>query len=153
MDIAKQIVDQRVTGLIKERPDLLSDTDEKNISKAFLLLGVSSYLDVEIQEAEQYITDGGNDGGFDAAYIVDGSDMQLNVVLFQSKYTRNLEKDTNFPANAVEKGEGFLKMILQDYLGSNTLHDLDGRTVAAPFRRYDLMMQYIQNDVWWNKNI
>lgn len=103
MDIAKQIVDQRVTGIIKENPDLFTDTFEKNISKAFLLLGVSSYLDLEISEAEQYITDGGNDGGFDAAYIVEGSDMQLNVVLFQSKYTRDLDKDSNFPANAIEK--------------------------------------------------
>lgn len=103
MDISKQIVDQRVIGLIKSRPDLFTDDDEKNTSKAFLLLGVASYLDLEVQEAEQYLTDGGNDGGFDAAYVVDGSDMQLNVVLFQAKYTRNLEKDTNFPSNAIEK--------------------------------------------------
>lgn len=103
MDIEKQIVDQRLLGIIKENPELFSESEEKNISKAFLMLGVSAYLDLEISEVEQYITDGGNDGGFDAAYIVDGSDTQLNVVLFQSKYTRNLEKDTNFPSNAVEK--------------------------------------------------
>ena len=104
MDIAKQIVDQRVMGLIKDNPAMFAEQDEnKNISKAFLLLGVSAYLDIEIAEAEQYLTDGGNDGGFDAAYIVEGSDMQLNVVLFQSKYTHNLAKDSNFPANAVEK--------------------------------------------------
>lgn len=103
MDIAKQIIDQRITGLIKENPELFDAAEEKNISKAFLLLGVSAYLDLEISEAEQYVTDGGNDGGFDAAYIVEGSDMQLNVVLFQSKYTRDLTKDANFPANAVEK--------------------------------------------------
>lgn len=103
MDIEKQIVDQRLLGIIKENPELFSESEEKNISKAFLMLGVSAYLDLEISEVEQYITDGGNDGGFDAAYIVDGSDTQLNVVLFQSKYTRNLEKDSNFPSNAVEK--------------------------------------------------
>ena len=103
MDIAKQIVDQRIAGLIRENPTLFTGTDEKNVSKAFLLLGVSAYLDLEIDEAEQYITDGGNDGGFDAAYIVEGPDMQLDVVLFQSKYTRDLDKDSNFPANAVEK--------------------------------------------------
>ena len=103
MDIAKQIVDQRIMGIIKENPCLFTDTDEKNISKAFLLLGVSAYLDLEIDEVDQYITDGGYDGGFDAAYIVEGSDMQLNVVLFQSKYTRDLTKDANFPSNAIEK--------------------------------------------------
>ena len=103
MNIAKQIVDQRLRGLIKENPSLFCETGEKNISKAFLVLGVSSYLDLEAAEAERYHTDGGNDGGFDAAYIEEGSDMQLNVILFQSKYTRDLDKDSNFPSNAVEK--------------------------------------------------
>ena len=98
MDIAKQIVDQRIQGLIKEYPGIFGDSSEKNISKAFLLLGVSAYLDLDVSEAEQYITDGGSDGGFDAAYIVEGSDLQLNVVLFQSKYTRDLSTDCNFPA-------------------------------------------------------
>lgn len=111
MDIVKQIVDQRIIGVIKDNPDLFTDTEEKNISKAFLLLGVASYLDIDISEAEQYITDGGNDVGFDAAYIVDGSDMQLNVVLFQSKYTRDLSKDSNFPANAIEKAVNTIKCV------------------------------------------
>ena len=75
MDIAKQIVDQRIQGLIKEYPGIFGDSSEKNISKAFLLLGVSAYLDLDVSEAEQYITDGGSDGGFDAAYIVEGSDL------------------------------------------------------------------------------
>lgn len=103
MDIAKQIVDQRILGLIKENPELFKDSEEKNISKAFLMLGVAAYLDMELSEVEQYITDGGNDGGFDAAYIAEGSEMQLDVILFQSKYTRDLSKDSCFPANAVEK--------------------------------------------------
>lgn len=103
MDIAKQIVDQRIAGLIKENIELFTDSDEKNISKAFLILGVSAYLDMELSEVEQYITDGSNDGGFDAVYITEGEDMQLDVVLFQSKYTRDLSKDSSFPANAVEK--------------------------------------------------
>lgn len=103
MDIAKQIVDQRIAGLIKENTELFTDSDEKNISKAFLILGVSAYLDMELSEVEQYITDGSNDGGLDAVYITEGEDMQLDVVLFQSKYTRDLSKDSSFPANAVEK--------------------------------------------------
>ena len=103
MDIAKQIVDQRILGLIKENPELFTDSEEKNISKAFLMLGVAAYLDMGLSEVEQYITDGSNDGGFDAAYISEGSEMQLDVILFQSKYTRDLSKDPCFPANAVEK--------------------------------------------------
>ncbi len=111
MDIAKQIVDQRVLGLIKENPDFFTESEEKNISKAFLMLGVSAYLDLDIPDTLQYITDGRNDGGFDAAYIADGTDMQLNVVLFQSKYTRNLDNDSNFPANAIEKAVNTVKCV------------------------------------------
>lgn len=111
MDISKQIIDQRIQGIIKDNPDFFIENEEKNISKAFLLLGVASYLDIEISEAEQYVTDGGNDGGFDAAYIDDVSESQINVVLFQSKYTRDLNKDSNFPFNAVEKAVNTVKCV------------------------------------------
>ena len=104
MDIAKQIIDQRVNKILEENQELFPDTDgERKKSKAFLLLGVAAYLDVDIAEATQYITDGGNDGGFDAAYIEEVQESQLNVVLFQSKYSRKLDNDSNFPSNAVEK--------------------------------------------------
>ena len=117
-DIAKQIVDQRVNKIIAENTHFFEDADrEKSRSKAFLLLGVSAYLDIDIEEAEQYITDGGNDGGVDAAYIAEAQDSQLNVVLFQSKYSRNLEGDSNFPANAVEKAVNTVKNIFDPEAG------------------------------------
>ena len=62
-------------------------------------------------EAVHYWTDGGSEGGFDAAYIVEAQDSQLNVVLFQSKYSRKLDKDSNFPANAVEKAVNTIKCV------------------------------------------
>lgn len=62
-------------------------------------------------EAVQYLTDGGNDGGFDAAYIVEAQDSQLNVVLFQSKYSRKLDTDSNFPANTIEKAVNTIKCV------------------------------------------
>lgn len=112
MDIVKQIIDQRVNKILEENPDLFSDVDlERKRSKAFLLLGVAAYLDVDIAEAVQYITDGGNDGGFDAAYIEEAQDSQLNVVLFQSKYSRKLDTDSNFPSNAVEKAVNTIKCV------------------------------------------
>lgn len=112
MDIVKQIIDQRVNKILEENPDLFSDVDlERKRSKAFLLLGVAAYLDVDIAEAAQYITDGGNDGGFDAAYIEEAQDSQLNVVLFQSKYSRKLDTDSNFPSNAVEKAVNTIKCV------------------------------------------
>jgi len=112
MNIEKQIIDQRINKIIQDNHSLFDENDEeKNRSKAFLLLGVSAYLDIDLEEAEQLVTDGGNDGGFDAAYIVEGQDSQLNVVLFQSKYVRNLDKDSNFPANAVEKAVNTVKCV------------------------------------------
>ncbi|MDO4336869.1 MAG: AIPR family protein [Eubacteriales bacterium] len=112
MDIVKQIIDQRVNRILEENPELFlgADLDRKR-SKAFLLLGVAAYLDVDIAEAAQYITDGGNDGGFDAAYIEEAQDSQLNVVLFQSKYSRKLDNDSNFPSNAVEKAVNTVKCV------------------------------------------
>ena len=112
MDIVKQIIDQRVNRILEENTALFSDADlERKRSKAFLLLGVAAYLDVDIAEAAQYITDGGNDGGFDAAYIEEAQDSQLNVVLFQSKYSRKLDTDSNFPSNAVEKAVNTIKCV------------------------------------------
>lgn len=112
MDIAKQIIDQRVNKILEENAELFTDKDkEKNRSRAFLLLGVAAYLDIDVAEAAQFITDGGNDGGFDAAYITEAQDSQLNVVLFQSKYSRNLENDSNFPANAVEKAVNTVRWV------------------------------------------
>lgn len=103
MNIEKQIIDQRVNKILEDYSDYFSKDDiERNRSTAFLLLGVAAYLEVEIAEAEQYITDGGNDGGFDAAYL-EVRESQFNVILFQSKYVRDLNKDSHFPANAVEK--------------------------------------------------
>ena len=71
VDIAKQIIDQRVNQIIENNPELFADVDsERRRSKAFLLLGVAAYLDVDLAEATQFITDGGNDGGFDAGCII-----------------------------------------------------------------------------------
>jgi hypothetical protein len=114
MDIVKQIIDQRVNKVIEENSMFFTDfaqDAEKQKSFAFLLLGVASYLDIDIAEAVQYLTDGGNDGGFDAAYIAQSGEGALNVVLFQAKYTRDLEKESNFPANAVEKSVNTIKNI------------------------------------------
>lgn len=45
-------IDQRVYKILADNPDLFSADDaEHKRSKAFLLLGVASYLDIDIAEA------------------------------------------------------------------------------------------------------
>ena len=87
MDIAKQIIDQRVRKIIDENPDLeiVSRDDERKLSTAFLLLGVAAYLDKDIADILVYITEGGSDGGFDAA-VLDVDVDTLHVTFFQAKY-------------------------------------------------------------------
>lgn len=112
MNISKQIVDNQVRNLVNECPEYFDECGDENrkISTGFLLLSVASYLNVDVQSAYQYLTDGGNDGGFDAAYI-DDNNGDLNVVLFQAKYTFDLDKESAFPENAIEKAVNVIRYI------------------------------------------
>lgn len=109
MDINKQIIDQRIRKIVEENPTWFEDlTDpnpekatQKKMSRAFLILGVSAYLQIELPESEAIRTDAGNDAGVDAIEIGDTVDYEFNVTIFQSKYTFNLDKDSNFPANSI----------------------------------------------------
>ena len=129
VNISKQIIELRIDEIMNNNPDYFSNDDkDSRKSKCFLLLGVSAYLDRDLSEAVSFITDGGNDGGFDAAYIEEAHDGQVNVILFQSKYTRDLNKDTNFPSNAVEKAVNTIKTIFDP--ANNTLLNESSRRVV-----------------------
>lgn len=104
MDINKQIIDQRSRKIQEENPEWFQDckSDEnRKISKAFLLLGVASILEMDFSEAFSCITEGGNDAGIDALYVGDITDTDFSIILFQAKYVFKLDKDSNFPANSV----------------------------------------------------
>ena len=103
MDINKHIIDQRIRKIVQEKPEWFSDIGDENqkLSNAFVLLTVSTYLNVELSEAFSLMTDGGDDAGIDAIYIGDTNDLELPVTIFQGKYVFNLEKDSNYPANSV----------------------------------------------------
>jgi hypothetical protein len=158
MDIAKQIVDQRINKIMEDNPELFSENDqERRCSKVFLLMGVAAYLDIDIAEAVQYITDGGNDGGFDAAYIEEMPDSQLNVVLFQSKYSRKLDGDSNFPANAVEKAVNTVKCVFDP--NSNIMLNETSRKKVDEIRSFilDGHIPYVtfvmmNNGLSWNQD-
>ena len=132
MDLGKQIIDQRINKILEENAPLFeayTGDEERQRSLAFLLLGVSAYLDIDLAEAYQYLTEGSGDGGFDAAYIMQASESNLNVVLFQSKYKRDLEKDSDYPANAVQKAVGTVNNIF-DPSREMQLNERSRRVVA-----------------------
>ncbi len=120
VSISKQIIDLRINTIMKNNPEYFSEDDEiRRRSKVFLLLGVAAYLSIDLTEALSYITDGGNDGGFDAAYIDTNQEGQMNVVLFQSKYKADITKESHFPANAIEKAVNTVKTVFDPEASAN----------------------------------
>jgi hypothetical protein len=103
MDINKHIVDQRIRKIVADNTDKFTgeNDDKKNLSKAFVCLSVASYLDIELEEAFNLITEGGNDAGVDAIYVGDVNDNDFTVVIFQGKYSfKELDIDSNFPVKS-----------------------------------------------------
>ena len=158
MDVAKQIVDQRVRKIIEENPDLeiLTKDNEKRLSRAFLLLGVAVYLDRDIADILNYITEGGDDGGFDAA-VLDTDENTLHVTLFQAKYVRDLSKDSNFPANAVEKAVFTVRSIFDP--GSRMALNENSRRIVDQIRSYmadgyvpNVHFVLVNNGLIWNQD-
>lgn len=158
MDIAKQIIDQKVNKILEDNEDFFCDGDfETKRSKAFLALGVAAYLDIDVAEAFQYITDGGNDGGFDAAYMEEAQDSQLNVILFQAKYSRKMESESNFPANAVEKAVNTVRCVFDP--AANIELNLKSREKVNEIRSFilDGQIPYVtfvmmNNGLSWNQD-
>ncbi len=105
MNINKHIIDQRIRKIVIEKPEWFTDLndDDRKVSRAFVLLAVATYLSIELSEAQSILTDGGSDAGIDAIYVGDISDLELPVTIFQGKYKKNLDIDSNFPANEVQK--------------------------------------------------
>ena len=105
MNINKHIIDQRIRKIVQEKPEWFADLGEEDrkVSRAFVLLAVSTYLSIELSEAQSILTDGGGDAGIDSIYVGDTTDLELPVTIFQGKYKKNLETDSNFPANEVQK--------------------------------------------------
>ncbi|VEN74297.1 conserved hypothetical protein [Candidatus Desulfarcum epimagneticum] len=109
MDINLSIIDQRVGKIAEDFRAGLEDQvgsrldDERAFSAAFTLLCVKAVLDIEFDEALEYITEGGDDGGVDALHVGDIQDGEFTVSLFQSKYRRKLDGESNFQESAVIK--------------------------------------------------
>jgi hypothetical protein len=109
MSLTTQIIDQRVSGIVIEMADILSNdlklgTDEdKRRSAAFVSLVAKTVLNLTDEEAIDGIVDGGNDFGVDALYFAPPSDGEIRLSLIQGKYKRSLEGDSTFPENGIIK--------------------------------------------------
>ena len=84
------ILDQRVIGLVAEHPEWFSvGGDDKKKATAFVVLCMSALLDLPLEDALDFLTDGGNDAGIDGIFIGDVEDGEFQVTLFQGKYKIN----------------------------------------------------------------
>ena len=107
MDINASIVDQRVSGIAEQLTSELGEIVGQDIARqkslAFVLLCVSTILDIPLEEAIEHLTEGGNDLGVDALHLGEVDDGEFTVTIFQGKYShRSLDGSAHFPENAVK---------------------------------------------------
>jgi len=109
MSLATQIIDQRVSGIVKKHADVLEEelglkSDEsKKRSAAFLFFVAKTVFDLSDDDAFEGIVDGGNDFGIDALYFAQPDDGELPITLIQGKYKTDLGREAAFPENAIVK--------------------------------------------------
>jgi hypothetical protein len=108
MNINASIIDQRlvaVTHNIRQKAsEALRIRDENKLkSLAFVYLCVQTVLDLDSEDAFDCLTEGGGDFGVDAMHISEEYDGEFTVTLFQAKYKNNLEANSNFPEEGIER--------------------------------------------------
>jgi len=113
MNLNASIVDQRLQGILSEHAELLtpivSNNPEKQRSLAFVLLCASTALELEMEEAAELLTEGGNDAGVDALHLGEVDDGEFTVTLFQGKYKhKDLNGTAHFPENGVKNALNML---------------------------------------------
>lgn len=113
MDINASIVDQRINGIIEDKPELIPAGDEnKKKSSAFVLLCMSTALELNLEEAVELLTEGGNDAGVDGIHISEVDDGEFVVTIFQGKYkVKKLDGISNFPENGIQKAVNTVKTL------------------------------------------
>ena len=106
MNINASIIDQRINGIIEDHPEWLPEGNDLNKKKsaAFVLLCMSTTLDMNLDETADLLTDGGQDAGVDGLHVGEVEDGEFRVTIFQGKYkVKDLSGTANFPENGVQK--------------------------------------------------
>ncbi|MDR2383030.1 MAG: AIPR family protein [Prevotellaceae bacterium] len=159
MDINKLIIDQRIRKIVEDNPDKFfgENDDKKQLSKAFVCLSVSVYLDIELEEAFNLVTDGGNDAGIDAIFIDNVNDYYFTVTIFQGKYVFDLNKESNFPANSIQRVIGSIRALFDPAKPMEMNDDLkpkaeDIRSLIVDGFIPNIKCVFTNNGLQWNKD-
>lgn len=118
MNINASIIDQRVTGIINDYHDWLPKGNDINKKKsaAFVLLCMSTCLEMTLEDAAELVTEGGNDAGVDGLHVGEVEDGEFLVTIFQGKYkVMDLEGEANFPENGVQKAVDTVQVLFDPY--------------------------------------
>lgn len=118
MNLNASIIDHRVTGLIESRPEWFADSADPNRrrSTSFVLLCMSTYLGISLDESVDLITEGGNDAGVDGLHVSDVENDGFLVTLFQGKYKiKDLSGTANFPENSVRQALTTVDILFDPY--------------------------------------
>ena len=117
MNINASIIDQRVSGIVEDHPEWLPKGDaNKQRSAAFVLLCMSTCLDMTIEESAELLTEGGNDAGVDGLHVSEVEDDEFLVTVFQGKYkVKDLRGEANFPENDVQKAVNTVQVLFNPY--------------------------------------
>ena len=104
MNINASIIDQRLAGILDSHPEWFPWPDEgKCKSAAFVLLCMSTALDLPLEDCVEMLTEGGNDAGVDGLCLGDVEDGNFVVTLFQGKYKiKDLSGTANLPENSLK---------------------------------------------------
>ena len=114
MNINASIIDQRVSGIVEDHPEWLPEGNDVNKKKsaAFVLLCMSTCLEMTLEESAELLTEGGNDAGVDGLHIGEVEDGDFLVTIFQGKYKiKDLSGKANFPENDVQKAVGTVRVL------------------------------------------
>ena len=114
MNINATIIDQRVSGIVEDHPEWLPEGNDINQKKsaAFVLLCMSTCLEMTLADSAELLTEGGNDAGVDGLHVGEVEDGDFLVTIFQGKYkVKDLSGKANFPENDVQKAVDTVRIL------------------------------------------
>lgn len=112
MNINAAIIDQQLSGISNEIQNEVffqlgniseNSTKHQKHSGLFVYFCTKQILGLSDDEAIECLVDGGNDFGIDAIHIGEENDGEFIVTMLQTKYSKSLEGNKNFPQTGIEK--------------------------------------------------